>query len=214
MNYLTSKSQSHSVLLGTFFRRSTMDNKDLENLIQGVKRGDRKSAEAIIKHFQEGLLRFNYLLTKNLPLAQDICQESFIKALDKIHQLKDSSHFKPWLYKIARNLFHDYVKSPGNNQSSLNNIQIDTNLVYSENIEQISYIADTLSMLNEDEQLILLLVDLEEYTYKETAKILEISEDSVRSRLHRAKLHFLEKYGNDSPLSIVLSVDDPKGHKT
>src|SRR3954463_14078835 len=83
---------------------------DIE-LVTEVREGNRKSFSELVHRHQRSLLRLGLRFTKEQSSAEDIVQESFIKAFQKIHLFEGRSSFKSWLYQIAlntaRNKFRD-----------------------------------------------------------------------------------------------------------
>ncbi len=75
---------------------------DLE-LIERVKLGDKSSFSSLVIRHQRGLLRLGLRFVKDLDQAEDIVQEAFIKAYEKLSTFEGRSSFKSWLYQIALN---------------------------------------------------------------------------------------------------------------
>ncbi len=75
---------------------------DLE-LIERVKLGDKSSFSCLVIRHQRGLLRLGLRFVKDLDQAEDIVQEAFIKAYEKLSTFEGRSSFKSWLYQIALN---------------------------------------------------------------------------------------------------------------
>jgi RNA polymerase sigma-70 factor (ECF subfamily) len=75
---------------------------DLE-LVERVKKGDKSAFSALVIRHQRGLLRLGLRFVKDLDQAEDIVQEAFIKAYEKIGSFEGRSSFKSWLFQIALN---------------------------------------------------------------------------------------------------------------
>ena len=75
---------------------------DLE-LIERVKLGDKSAFSSLVIRHQRGLLRLGLRFVKDLDQAEDIVQEAFIKAYEKLSTFEGRSSFKSWLYQIALN---------------------------------------------------------------------------------------------------------------
>ena len=127
------------------------------------------------------MFRFCLYLCGNTELAQDLCQDSFIKTLENIHRLKNPAAFKGWLFQTAKNLFLDHVKSKKNQaHGNLDDIPESMLPVDTPNFDEILETRRVLSLLQPDDRAILILIDLEEYSYLDAAKIMGISENSSR----------------------------------
>jgi RNA polymerase sigma-70 factor, ECF subfamily len=82
-----------------------------EQLARRVQRGHTADLAALVERHHSPLLGFLYRLTGgNRALAEDLTQESFLRALRSIQQYQPARPFKPWLYAIAVNVARDYFK--------------------------------------------------------------------------------------------------------
>jgi RNA polymerase sigma-70 factor, ECF subfamily len=167
-------------------------NDELKKAVVAAKAGDPDALAYIIESTQKELYRFTYFLCGNNQLAHDICQDTFIKVLESIRGLKEPERFRSWLFKSAKNLYLDHIKSSKNKGHV--GMESLPDLATNEDKQRTAEIRQALSHLETDERLPLLLVDLEGYSYEEAAQIVGISEDALRSRLHRARQTFSERY--------------------
>ena len=175
-----------------------MKKEELE-LIAKAKSGDSDALEQLIIHYQNDLLRFCFFLTGNHPQSLDLCQETFIKVIMHLNQLKNISAFKGWMYKAAKNLFLDTIKGPQHKNNvyvpdeffvQLNSFETSND----QNEEKIIHINKTLSLLRPEDKFLLLMIYMEEFSYNEVAQLLKIKEVAVKSRVFRAKKIFLKNY--------------------
>jgi RNA polymerase sigma-70 factor (ECF subfamily) len=74
-----------------------------KDLVQQVVRGEGEAFNLLVARWEKKLFNFAYRLTSNREDAFDVCQDSFIRAYEQIHQLKDPDKFPHWLFRIARN---------------------------------------------------------------------------------------------------------------
>jgi len=77
-------------------------------LIKKSKAGNKQAFGRLIQKYQEQILYLAYDLTGNYEDAQDLAQETFIKAYDKLSQFEERSRLSTWLYRIAVNLAMDF----------------------------------------------------------------------------------------------------------
>jgi len=82
----------------------------IEVLVKHAKSGNRYSFEKLIVIFQEDIFRMAYYRTGSHMDAEDLTQDIFTQAFRGISRLKEVSHFKSWLYRIAVNRVHDFYK--------------------------------------------------------------------------------------------------------
>ena len=166
---------------------------DLSSIVKLAQNGDEKAISELVEFFQKDLLRFCIYLSGNSLLGQDLCQDTFIRALENLKQLKDPAKIKSWLFQTAKNHFLNHVKSPKN--AAADEIDsIDEPIGLSTDAELSLAVQNTLSKLEIEERLVILIVDLEENSYTEAAETLGVTEAAVRSRLHRARQNFMKLY--------------------
>src|SRR4051812_24500200 len=78
--------------------------------VELARDGDAPALSRIIQATQDRLYRFSLYLTGNPARAQDLCQDTFLRAIEGLPKLKEASRFESWLLKTAKNLYLDYVK--------------------------------------------------------------------------------------------------------
>lgn len=155
----------------------------------------------------DALYNFSYHLTSNEEDANDLFQEAMMKAWRFIDRYEEGTNAKAWLFTIAKNAFiNDYrkrVKTP--NKVELQDFithqdREDTPLTGSLDMreEMFSYLmGDEVTMaintLAVEFRTVILLCDIEDFTYEEIAKILDIPIGTVRSRLFRARNELKKK---------------------
>ena len=164
------------------------------------KEKDKLFNEEFMPHLSS-MYNFAYRLTYDQDDANDLVQEAFMKAYRFIDSFQQGTNAKAWLFRILKNSFiNDYRKqskrpaqvdyedvesfynSEGKGSSATVDLRVDTvkNMIGDE-------ITNALNALDEDFRTVIILCDLEEFTYEEIAKILDIPIGTVRSRLHRAR---------------------------
>ncbi len=143
----------------------------------------------LVTQEQESLRRFLLALCcGNHDEADDIAQESFIKAYLSSEKIQDQEKFCAWLHKIAYNTFLDHIKttkkivSLENAEKNLSSYAADNSFDYQE-----LYLA--LDSLSPKERSSILLYYLKGYTIKEISKITDCSEDAVKAHLSRGRKH-------------------------
>ncbi|MFC1492585.1 sigma-70 family RNA polymerase sigma factor [candidate division KSB1 bacterium] len=154
-------------------------------------------------------------LTYNEDDAKDLVQDTFFKGFRFLHQFEQGTSMHAWLFRIMKNTFiNNYrkkVKQPSkvdfdDVEPFLDNIILDKDFT-SEEIEHIlnnslsDDVNDALMKLPEDFRLVLILSDMEGFSYKEIAGIMEIPIGTVRSRLSRARKAMFNKLANNKKYS-------------
>jgi RNA polymerase sigma-70 factor (ECF subfamily) len=82
-----------------------------KDLVQKVLAGEAEAFDLLVKRWEKKLFNFGLRLTGSREEALDIAQESFTRAFEQIHQLKDPDKFSQWLFRIARNCWISNFRS-------------------------------------------------------------------------------------------------------
>lgn len=145
---------------------------------------------------------YGYLLymTKDIQLAEDLTQETFLKIFLNMRKFKGESSVRTWALRIARNTFLTYAKKKRPSLLEEQEIETDENTYQSTpeermiRMEEGVQIQKALLALNEQDRTLLLLRDYEELSYEEIASVLGISVGVLKSRLYRARQKFRKLY--------------------
>ncbi len=175
-----------------------IDSKELTQTVLAAQKGDVKALALLIETTQDRLYKFCLYLCGQRPLAQDLCQDTYIKVLEHIHKLKKPEGFMPWLLTSAKNHYFDYLRSSAQKTLPLDpDFDLSDEARSSEQTEQLLELKKALGQLSAEDRLTLLLVDLEGYSYQEAAEIQGVSENAMRSRIFRARQQLLKKIDDE-----------------
>lgn len=158
-------------------------------LIEAAKAGEKKAWRALVEATQTRLYRFCLVLCGDPVRAEDLCQEAYLKCFDKLSKLDQPSTFISWLFRVTRNLYIDQVRA-NREDATADMAETSANPEYAEAFA----VHEALSHFEPEDRWLLVLVDMEGYSYKEAGGMVGISEDAVRSRLFRLRKEFVEKY--------------------
>lgn len=163
--------------------------RSLKELVEAAAAGDSKATRELVEATQARMFKFCLVLCGDRSRAEDLSQEAFVKALANLKNLKKPEAFIDWLLRLTRHLYIDEVRKQKDTVNELDEIAS----VHPEHAEVIA-VHQTLSQFEPEDRWLLVLVDMENYSYKEAGNILGISEDTVRTRLFRLRKAFVEKY--------------------
>lgn len=159
------------------------------------KKDDRPHTELFRRH-QAMVLRVCYGLVGNAQDAEDLAQEVFIKTFRALAQFKGQSGFKTWLYRIALNTAKNEIRRRERRPKLIEVMWEDalsekmgSDFTYSDDA-----LRDAISQLTTDEREVLLLKDIEKYSYEEVAQCLEIGLSAAKMRVHRARVSLSTAY--------------------
>jgi RNA polymerase sigma-70 factor (ECF subfamily) len=154
--------------------------------------------EEAISHL-DALYRGALRLSRDPDKAQDLVQDTFARALRYQHSYQPGTNMKAWLFAIMRNLYWDRFQKAGRESVSIDDVgefalydQMRDDLGEGPEQEVLDRIArgevvDAIEKLNPLHREVVLLVDVEGFSYKDAATILEVPIGTVMSRLHRAR---------------------------
>ncbi|MCB0384521.1 MAG: RNA polymerase sigma factor [Bdellovibrionales bacterium] len=169
------------------------EDQDLCELIVMAQGGDEQSIRQIVERTQTKLYKFLFYLTNNQSTAQDLTQDTYIRIFSSLKDLKDPRTFTSWSYRIAKNLFLDSVKTQKGQIENTMEEWNEASMGESEHqSDDLILLRQGLEALEEEQRIVILLVDLQGYSYAEAGEILGASENAVRSRLHRARASLSE----------------------
>ncbi|MCE2935595.1 MAG: sigma-70 family RNA polymerase sigma factor [Cyclobacteriaceae bacterium] len=153
------------------------------------------------------MYNFGYRLTLNSDDAQDLVQDTYLKAYRFIDSFQKGTNAKAWLFRIMKNSFiNDYRKKRKEPnkvdyqevEAYYNSEDVDRQITPDLRVDVLQgmlgdEISNALNALDVDFRTVIILCDLEGFKYEEMAKILDIPIGTVRSRLHRARNLLKEK---------------------
>jgi RNA polymerase sigma factor (sigma-70 family) len=173
-----------------------------EALVARTQKGDSAAFDVLVERYKERLYATVYHMTANHEDANDLVQDTFIKAFKSIGSFRGRSSFYTWIYRIAVNRTINFLKRRKNrNQYSLDDldssIQTDPDLV-----ELMSHVTprreagltelqaklnEALQKLSEPHRAVVTMHDIQGMTHADIARVLKCSEGTVRSRLFYAR---------------------------
>ena len=166
-----------------------------EDAIRQCLNGDSRGIEILAQRYQTTALRLAYLLVGNADTAQDIIQESFIRAYHHLDQFHNNQPFAPWFYRIIMNTARQYLRTPqyqrerslplwfeaGNDQNATDLLsQPELAAEQAEVHDTMLKAMDSLTMKQRE---VILLHYYLGYSDQESAMLLGCSQNTVRQRL-------------------------------
>lgn len=163
-------------------------------LVAQARQGDREAFGGLVELFQKRLMRFCVVMVGTAAEAEEICQETFVRAFQEIKNLSDDSQFLNWLFRISKNYFLDQKKSAFERLRESSAKDFSELVSDAADLRSLIAIREALSQFETKDRLLLVLIDLEGHSYAEAGEIVGISEDAVRTRLFRLRKAFIEKF--------------------
>lgn len=170
------------------------------------RRNDKIFEEEFLPQI-DALYTFAYHLTYNEEDANDLVQETYLKAYRFIDNYHAGTNAKAWLFRILKNAFINQYRKKSKQPTKVDYEEV-INYHDEEDTSYSSYldlreemfqgmmgdeVTNAINSLPVDFRVVILLCDIEGFTYEEIAKIVNIPIGTVRSRLHRARNMLKEK---------------------
>ncbi len=163
--------------------------------------------EAVALPYLDALYNMAFRLTRNPEDAEDLIQETYFKAYKYYDKFEEGTNLKAWLFRIMKNSFINGYRKKQNQppESAFSDIEESFEAIVSDDAGHIKnpeeeilesvldeHVQKAIDSLRDDYRMVILLVDLEGFSYKEAAEILEVPVGTVMSRLYRGR-RILEK---------------------
>ncbi len=177
-------------------------------LARQAQAGDLGAFSRLVVRYQDRVLNLCWRLSGNLEDAQDLAQEAFLKALEKITSYRHQAGFYTWLFRIAVNQALSLRRKTGrrptlslhacsdDGQELIERVG-DPRLAAADRMlemdEARACIEKALDDLEDDHRCVLVLRDIEGMDYQQMADVLEVSVGTIKSRLHRARMALRER---------------------
>jgi RNA polymerase sigma factor (sigma-70 family) len=172
------------------------------DLVRRAQTGDLAAYDDLVKRYQERIYATVYHMTSNHEDANDLAQDSFIKAFQALKSFKGGSSFYTWLYRIAVNKTINFLKQRKNRMHmSLNDLDFNTE----NNPDLVALISDktprrdaglkelqeklnaAMLKLSEPHRIVVVLHDVQGMSHEEVAEVMDCNIGTVRSRLFYAR---------------------------
>ena len=199
-----------------------MRNDDVA-LIQRILAGDENAFEGLIRKYQKQVHALAFRKVGDFQTAEDITQETFLQVYQKLATLNDPAKFSGWLYAIVNHLCIAWHRKNRLQTESLQEIhisEIETD-AYSQYVAvehakttaeaQSDLVSKLLTKLKESDQEVITLHYFEEMTSSEIGDLLGVSENTIKSRLHRARQQ-LKRY--ESMIQEALDTTTETKHRS
>jgi RNA polymerase sigma-70 factor, ECF subfamily len=177
-------------------------------LVHASKNGDVSAFEQLVKRYDRKLFRIAQSVTRNKEDSEDVVQETFLKAFQKLAEFREDSKFSTWLIRIALN--HSLMrlrKQRSQREMSLDEeFQADGETIPLDvtdrgpDPEQLCWASElrevflkTLQELRPILRTVFILRDVEGLTIDQTAKVLSVSQSAVKARLWRVRLELRDR---------------------
>ena len=175
-----------------------------EELVARVRAGDEEAFRLIFDRYSRPVLSFIFDMVGDRSLAEDLAQETFVRAFRGLQTLREETKLSTWLFGIARNCAREQLRS---RRRDAGNVEIDAEPAFELHDhgrtpsgelldkELSGVIQAALQRLDEDKRTVFTLKVLQQRSYEEIAEITGFSVGKLKTDLHRARAEMRKRIG-------------------
>jgi RNA polymerase sigma-70 factor (ECF subfamily) len=175
-----------------------------EELVTRVRAGDEEAFRLIFERYSRPVLSFIFDMVGDRALAEDLAQETFVRAFRGLGALREEAKLSTWLFAIAKNVAREHLRSRRRQEG---NIEIDGEPAFELHDhgrtpsgqlldkELSGVIQGALMKLDEDKRVVFTLKVLQQRSYEEIAEITGFSVGKLKTDLHRARAEMRRRIG-------------------
>lgn len=181
-------------------------------LARRLMAGDQGAFDRFVEHFRAKIMRYSWLMCGNREDAEEVAQEALMKVFESFGQLREPERVRPWVFRIAKNaclmkrrksafapdrelsLDELMPARSGDNGGKLEIAdwsRLPEDAAMKAEMQEV--LRRAIGELPEMYRSVILLRDLEELSTQDAAQILDVTEDTVKTRLHRARVALRQK---------------------
>ncbi len=175
-----------------------------QELVARVRSGDEEAFRLIFDRYSRPVLSFIYDMVGDRSLAEDLAQETFVRAFRGLESLREESRLSTWLFAIAKNCAREQLRARRRDEA---NVAIDAEPGFEIHDhartpsgalldkELSGVITAALQKLDEDKRTVFTLKVLQQRSYEEIAEITGFSVGKLKTDLHRARAEMRKRIG-------------------
>jgi RNA polymerase sigma-70 factor (ECF subfamily) len=174
-------------------RRVIVDNDvDDQALVERYRQGDREAFTALVVRYQRPIYNAAFWIVKSADDARDVAQDVFLKVAEHLDEYDPNHRFFSWIYRIAVNESLNLLRRNGHEEALDDEIELpDPHGADPEarlgDAERTRSIARALTNMSVMDRTVIVLRHFSECSYQEIARILDVDEKTVKSRLFEAR---------------------------
>jgi RNA polymerase sigma-70 factor (ECF subfamily) len=196
-----------------------LSEEQILSIIRDVLAGDANAFESIVREYERNVYNIALRMSGDREDALDISQESFLKAYHSLRSFRGESKFSVWLYRIVSNTCLDFLRERKrraelplvreDDEGESEDTQICDESLSPETLFERKLTREAvrrgLLSLPEDQRKILLLREIQGFSYEEIGEILSLESGTVKSRIFRARRKLCEFLAGDGNISLPSS---------
>ena len=174
------------------------------DLVARARQGDQEAFRLIFERYSRPLISFVYDQVGSRELAEELTQETFVRAYRALHTMRAETKLSTWLFGIARNVARESLRA---RQRTDQHVDLDDKMVLDLSdrgpvpVKQLltkelnEVIQNSLALLDEDKRLVFTLKIFQQCSYEEISEITGFSIPKLKTDLHRARTEMRKRVG-------------------
>ena len=166
-----------------------------QQLIEQTLKGDTRSFGTLVERYQDFVFTIAFRIVKVREEAEEVAQDTFVKAYESLNSFRGDSRFSSWLYSIAYRKALDSLRKNKKFKASeiIDDItegtinDIDNALEYLQSEERRKVIQDCILKLPGEDAAIITLYYFKDHSVREISQITDLSEDNIKVKLYRSR---------------------------
>lgn len=163
-----------------------MQHEAEQRIVEAARRGDAESFGALYARHYQAMFWLAYSILLDRTLAEDAAQQAFVKACEKLTDLRRADRFVPWLARICRNEAHQLLRDR-KRLASATPVDVEGEVVYQTDGPDLRLVKAAVDELAPMYREIVVLHYYHQMDYRQIASTLGIAGHTVRGRLFRAR---------------------------
>jgi RNA polymerase sigma-70 factor (ECF subfamily) len=171
---------------------------EINEIVSDIKAGNTEAWNMLIDRYSKKVYNLALNFAGNRDDASDITQDIFLRVYNNIDKFEEDKNFNSWILKLSKNYCIDYWRKSKNYRQKL---ELDEG-IYTESVHEdaqtpedaviqnsdVNYLRQKLQLLPADLRTLIIMRDIQNYSYQEIAEQLSIPLGTTKSRINRARL--------------------------
>ena len=160
-------------------------NKEEQAILAGSLNQDPRAQKALYDRYKDAMFTLAFRITGDRDLAADVLQEAFIGVFKGLHNFQQRSTLGAWIRSIVVRTAYKVIRKERPMQS-LDQVPLEQELDWGDFLEA-EYLEQAIQALPDGYRMVFILIEIEGYTHKEVAQLMNISPGTSKSQLYYAK---------------------------
>ncbi len=185
-----------------------------QELVRLCLKGQERAAHELVSRYQRPVFSFICRMVRDRELAEDLAQDTFIRAFDNLAKYDPDYKFSSWLFKVGHNLTVDHIRrreldtvsihgapdAVTSDQQEATSVTLESEFEQPDELlearELGASIEEAIERLRPEYRTAILLRHVEGYSYDEIAEVMEIPLGTVKTYIHRARAELQDMLGH------------------